>query len=129
MEKPMTIKDIARIAGVSPATVSRVINNNPAGVSRETRAHIQQIVQTYGYQPNNVARSMITKRSNTIGVVVPDIVNQFYTLLLKGVEDMAASRGYSVVLCNSNNNEDKELRNLSYLRDNYVAGIIYNNTP
>ena len=127
MEKPMTIKDIARIAGVSTATVSRVINNNPAGVSRETRAHIQQIVQTYGYQPNNVARSMITKRSNTIGVVVPDIVNQFYTLLLKGVEDMAASRGYSVVLCNSNNNEDKELRNLSYLRDNYVAGIIYNN--
>jgi len=126
MEK-LTIKDIARMANVSPASVSRVINNIPYGISEDTRKRVAAIIKESGYQPNTVARSMVTKRSTTIGLLVPDITNQFYALLVKGVEDIATRRGYSVVLCNSNNNDEKEFRNLSFLKENYVAGIIYNN--
>jgi len=123
----LTIKDIARLAGVSPATVSRVINNVRYGVGEKTRDRILAIVQESGYHPNLVARSMITKRSSTIGLIVPDITNPFYALLVKGVEDVASRLGYGVVLCNSDNSDEKEHANLSYLKETYVAGIIYNN--
>jgi len=123
----LTIKDIARLAGVSPATVSRVINNVRYGVGEKTRDRIAAIVQESGYHPNLVARSMVTKRSSTIGLIVPDITNPFYALLVKGVEDVASRLGYGVVLCNSDNRDEKEYANLSYLKETYVAGIIYNN--
>ena len=123
----LTIKDIARLAGVSPATVSRVINNVQYGVGRETRDRILTIVQESGYHPNLIARSMITKRSSTIGLIVPNISNPFYALLVKGAEEVASSLGYGLVLCNSDNSDEKEFANLSYLQETYVAGIIYNN--
>jgi LacI family transcriptional regulator len=121
------IVDIAKMANVSPATVSRVINNRPEGVGKKTRERILKIIAEEDYQPNLVARNLVTKKSYIIGLVIPDIENPFYSLLIKGAEEVAIQNGYNVILCNCDSNEEKEAKHLMYLRDSNAAGIIYNN--
>ena len=123
----VTITDIAKIANVSVATVSRVINNKTKGVSDETRQRIWKIIDEQNFQPSAVARGLVTKTSNIIGVIIPDITNPFYPTLAKGVEDAAAERGYNTILCDGGNSPDKEASHLSFLNEHYVSGIIYNN--
>jgi LacI family transcriptional regulator len=94
----MTITDIAQIADVSVATVSRVINNKAKGVSEATRKRILSIISEYDFQPSAVARGLVTKTSNIIGLIIPDITNPFYPVLAKGVESAAAERGYNIIL-------------------------------
>ena len=123
----INIVDIARMAKVSPSTVSRVINNRQQGVGAKTRERILKIVEENDYQPNLVARNLVTKRSDIIGLVIPDVENPFFSLLIKGVEEIAIQNGFNVILCNCDSNPEKEAKHLMYLRDSNAAGIIYNN--
>lgn len=120
----VTIKDIAKMADVSIATVSRVINNKNGGVSDETRERILQIMKELRYSPNRIARGLVTKKTNILGLILPDITNPFFPYLVRGVEDTASQYGYNIILCNSDNNPSKEGTYISILKENNVDGII-----
>ncbi|MBE3578676.1 LacI family DNA-binding transcriptional regulator [Caldanaerobacter subterraneus] len=121
----VTIKDIARLANVSVTTVSRVINNKPEGVSEETRQKILKLVKELGYQPNAIARGLVTKKTKTIGLIIPDISNPFFPDIARGVEDSAHIYGYNVFLCNTDDNLEKESEYIKALKEKYVDGIIF----
>ena len=121
----VTIKDIAKAANVSIATVSRVINNKNQGVGQETREKILKIIEDLNYYPNRIARGMVTKQSNMLGLILPDISNPFFPDLVRGVEDTASNFGYNIVLCNADNNKDKEEAYIRVLKENNAAGIFY----
>ncbi|HOQ01405.1 MAG TPA: LacI family DNA-binding transcriptional regulator [Acetivibrio clariflavus] len=120
----ITIADIARMANVSKATVSRVINNKPEGVSKETRENILRIIKESGFQPSMVARGLVTKKTKSIGLIITDIANSFYPLLVRGVEDYANKYGYSLFLCNSDNNPEKEKGYINAFIEKSVDGVI-----
>ncbi len=118
-----SIKDVAEAAGVSTATVSRVLADKPH-IRKEIRERVLAAVEKLNYRPNRVARSLRNRQSNTIGLVVADIRNPFFTSLSRAVEDVAYARDMSVFLCNSDENTRKETLYLDLLRDEHVAGII-----
>lgn len=120
----ITIKDIAKQAGVSVATVSYVINKSRF-VSPELTGRVLEAIQTLGYSPNAVARSLRQKSTKMIGLIVPDSSNPFFAEIAKGVEDAGYDRGYSVILCNSNASVERELVYLDLLRSKRVEGIIF----
>ena len=122
----ITIADIAEKAGVSKATVSRVLNNRPEGVGAETRARIQQIVSDTGFQPSGVARGLATGKSRSVGLIIPDIANPFHPLLVRGVEDALSQSGYSLFLCNSARDIVKEKEYVRVLMEKGVDGVILN---
>ncbi|MEW9094507.1 MAG: LacI family DNA-binding transcriptional regulator [Clostridiaceae bacterium] len=124
----ITIKDIAREANVSIATVSRVINNKEDGVSKETREKILQIMKKHNYIPSSIARGLVTKKTNIIGLILPDINNPFFPGIVRGVEDAANEYGYNIILCNTDDNEDKEKTYIQILKEKCVDGIIYTST-
>ncbi len=101
----ITIRDIAREAGVSIATVSKVVNGNDSDIGSETKQRVLSIVHKYGYNPNSAARSLRTKRSHTIGFVLPDYDSPVYPPLLKGVDQGLRERGYTLLCYSSNNAE------------------------
>jgi len=120
----ITIKEIAEIANVSSATVSKVLNNKAPYISDETKKKIFEIAKREGYIPNAVAKSLKIKSTKTIGIIIPDVMNLFFSELARGIEDSAEKRGYSVILCNSDNNEDKEKKYIRVLQEKMVDGII-----
>lgn len=117
-----TISDVARAAGVSPATVSRVFNGGR--VSPERTERVRQVAADLGFSPNRVARSLRTQRASVIGLVIPDIENPFFTSLARGVEDAAQRTNLSVVLCNTDEDVAKEARYLDIALAEQMAGII-----
>lgn len=119
-----SIKDVAREAGVSTATVSRVLSNKPH-VRPELRKRVLQAVEELNYRPNLVARSLRVQRSNTIGLIVADIRNPFFTSVSRAVEDSAYDQGFSVFLCNTDENPEKEEIYINLMRDQNVAGLIF----
>jgi LacI family transcriptional regulator len=119
-----TIKDIARLAGVSTATVSKVINRKDHEITEATRKKVMSIVRQYNYVPNRIASSMVTKKTHTIGLIIPDISNPFFPELARGVEDYASEFGYAVFLCNTDNDALKEQSYLEKLQAKMVDGII-----
>ncbi len=119
-----TIKDVARQAGVSIATVSRILNGS-AGVSPALTERVQQAVDALGYQPNAVARALKVKESHSIGLIIPDIENPFFPALVRGVEDMARSHDYAVILCNSDGVGSEEERYIRLLHGKQVDGVIF----
>lgn len=121
----VTIKDIARLAKVSTTTVSRVINHKSEGVSEDTRKKILDLVKELNYQPNALARGLVTKKTKTIGLIIPDISNPFFPDIARGVEDSANRQGYNVFLCNTDDNLDKESEYINALKEKYVDGIIF----
>lgn len=125
MEKcvPVTIKDIAKVAGVSHTTVSRALNSNPA-ISPETTARIQEIARNLGYTPSAVAQSLLSKQTRTIGMVVTTIADPFIAPVVAGVERVAQNAGYSVFLTTSHNDPDKELEVVKTLQRRRVDAII-----
>jgi len=123
MTPTTTIQDVARRAGVSAATVSRVLNGKPS-VDPELAVRVRAAVVHNGYQPSRVARSLRRRTSQSWALVIPDVGNWFYTALARGVEDVAHSAGSSVYLCNSDDDLDKERRYLSIALAEHVAGII-----
>jgi LacI family transcriptional regulator len=118
-----TIQDVAKKAGVAPITVSRVINNS-GYVSDATRQRVETAVLELGYVPSGPARSLRLKRTNSIALVLTDITNPFFTTVARGVEDAASAAGYTVTYCNTDEDESKELKNISLLLQQQVDGIL-----
>lgn len=118
-----TIKDIARIAGVSVATVSRVINES-GYVNADTRKKVEEAIKLMNYSPNEVARSLYKRKSKLIGLLLPDITNPFFPQLARGVEDRLQEHGYRLIFGNSDENEDKELDYIRTFVQNNVIGVI-----
>lgn len=118
------IAQIAKLCGVSKATVSRVINNSPCGVGEATRKRVQQVIKEQDYRPNALARGVAVSRSGMIGVVVPDVSNFFYPKIIRGISDYLEQEDYSVIVCNSDYNPEKEASLLMSLVDRRVDGVI-----
>ncbi|WP_438296534.1 LacI family DNA-binding transcriptional regulator [Sporosarcina sp. FA15] len=117
------IRDVAKESGVSVATVSRFINQK-GYVSKEAKEVIGRAIKELDYKPNLVARSLSTKQTKLIGLIVPDIMNPFFPELARAVEDVALTYDYTVVLCNSDEKAEKEIHYIETLRQKYVAGFI-----
>lgn len=118
-----TVKDVAKLAGVSTATVSRVINDDPR-ISEKTKVKVVDCIKRLDYKINNVARSLKTNRTYTIGFVCPEIPNDFYMTVAKGVEDEFGKYGYNVIICNANEDISKEEEKIKLLCEKCVDGII-----
>ena len=123
----VSIKEVADAAGVSTATVSRVLAGGRY-VRPEVRARVLATVNALGYRPNLVARSLRTQHANSIGLIVSDIRNPFFTAVSRAVEDAAYAQGFSVLLCNTDEDPQKEAIYLDLLRDAQVAGVIFSPT-
>lgn len=120
-----TIKDIAKEAGVSISTVSRVVNNKKY-VSRPTREKVLKVINEYNYKPNDIARSMITSKTNTIGLVISDLTNPFYAETSKIIVDVAKELGYSTIICNTDNRQGFTHKDyIEFLKQKKVDGIIF----
>lgn len=118
-----TIKDVAKLADISVATVSRYINKN-GYVSSKSKLAIEKAIHELNYKPNQIARSLSTKQMHIIGLIVPDISNPFFPELARAIEDTALKEGYTVILCNSDENAEKELHYIETLQQKYIAGFI-----
>ncbi|QJC97931.1 Ribose operon repressor [Bacillus mojavensis] len=118
-----TIKDVAGAAGVSVATVSRVLNDN-GYVHEETRTRVMAAMEKLNYYPNEVARSLYKRESRLIGLLLPDITNPFFPQLARGAEDELNREGYRLIFGNSDEELNKELEYLQTFKQNHVAGII-----
>jgi len=106
----VTIYDVAREANVSMATVSRVVNGNP-NVKPTTRKKVNEAISRLGYRPNAVARGLASKKTTTVGVIIPDISNSFYAELARGIEDIATMYKYNIILSNSDENIERDYVN------------------
>lgn len=120
----VTMKDIARKCGVSVATVSKVLNEKDLDVSTASRDLVKRTSKEMGYVLNVLAQSMKTKNTKTLGIMMPDIKNAFYTDICRGAEDMAMKNGYSLFLCNTDDKIEKEIHYLEKLIEKQVDGII-----
>lgn len=118
-----TIYDIARLAGVSTATVSKVFNQR-GSISEETKKKIMQISKELNYQPSVVASALTGKKTYTIGLLIPDLVNPFFAEMTRNVEDRAHELGFNLVICNTDNDMQKEMTYIQLLRQKSVDGII-----
>jgi LacI family transcriptional regulator len=118
-----TIRDVARAAGVSTMTVSRVINSS-GYTSLETRARVKHAIAELGYVPNAVARHLRSKQTMTIALVLSDITNPFFTTIARGVEDVAGPRGFGVMFCNTDESETEEMSYLGMLIQRQVDGVL-----
>ena len=117
------LTDVAKLAGVSPTTVSRVINNK-GYLSEKTKAKVHAAMRELGYKPNNLARGLQGKSSKLIGLIFPKISNIFYAEIIEHLENILFHQGYKVIICNSQNESDKERDYLEMLAANQVDGII-----
>ncbi len=118
-----TIHDVAKRAGVAPITVSRVINNS-GYFSQATRERVEAAIAELGYVPNRLARSLRSKRTNTLALVLTDITNPFFTTLARGVEDTASDAGFTVIFCNTDESETEEQKYIRVLLQQQVDGIL-----
>jgi len=119
----VSIKDIARVAEVSHSTVSRALHDSPL-ISEETKARIQHIAQEMGYSPSAIARGLVTKRTQTLGVVVTTIADPFVAEVVRGVEERALDEGYSIILCQSQSDPEREIAAVEILSEKRVDAII-----
>ncbi|MHB8770266.1 MAG: LacI family DNA-binding transcriptional regulator [Syntrophales bacterium] len=123
MKKQSTIIDIAKLAGVSATTVSMALKHHPR-ISQQTRDRIEAIAEELHYYPNYVARSLVSKKSKTLGLIITSILNPFYPELAKGIEDKAMALGYNIILCSTNYNRRLQKPFVDLLRSKGVDGII-----
>ncbi|MEO0553905.1 MAG: LacI family DNA-binding transcriptional regulator [Bacteroidota bacterium] len=119
----VTIKDIARELGISPSTVSRALKDHP-DISPETKRVVTELAEKLNYQPNSIALSLRHSKSNTIGVIIPQVVHWFFSTVISGIEDIAYGAGYSVIVSQSNESYEKEVTDTKSLFNNRVDGIL-----
>jgi LacI family transcriptional regulator len=118
-----TVHDVAKRAGVAPITVSRVINNS-GYISDATRKRVETTIKEIGYVPNTLARGLRSKRTNTLALIVTDITNPYFTLMARGVEDVAGDSNYTVIYCNTDESETKEEKYANILAQRQVDGVL-----
>ena len=119
----ITLKDIAKALNLSASTVSRAMNNNPA-ISMETRKLVQKFAKEKKYKSNVLAMQLRTKRNTTIGVIVPQIVHYFFSTVLAGIQEEAEKENYNLLICQSNEDYEKEIKSVETLLDVRVSGIL-----
>ncbi|KAF1304913.1 MULTISPECIES: catabolite control protein A [Enterococcus] len=125
MEKQtITIYDVAREANVSMATVSRVVNGNP-NVKPATRKKVLEVIDRLDYRPNAVARGLASKKTTTVGVIIPDVSNMYFASLARGIDDVATMYKYNIILANSDGDNQKEVNVLNNLLAKQVDGVIF----
>ncbi len=118
-----TLKDIAQHMNLSVATVSRALNNK-GRISKETTQRIMQVAEEMGYKPNESARALKTNRSSTIGVIIPDSKNIFYSKMLKSIDQVLLNKGYSIIFCDSDEKIEREQEYFELLKSKSVSGMI-----
>lgn len=124
MNKPqITIKDIARELGVSPSTVSRALKDNP-DISKETREAIHKYAKEHNYKPNALALNLRTSRTNTIGVIIPQLIHHFFSCVLSGIEEVATKAGYNILVAQSNERYEQEVKIAQSFLAARVCGVI-----
>ena len=124
--QPVTLKDVAAMAGVHPATVSRALNpETRLLVSDETADRIVAVADSLGYRPNTVARSLRTRRSNTVGVLIPDLNNPLFPPIVRGIEDHLAKTGYVALIGNTDADDERERLVFELMRDRHVDGFVF----
>lgn len=123
--KKVTMKDIAIKAGVSKATVSIVLNKKDGNISDETKNKILKIAEELNYIPNGAARSLSTNKSETIGIILPDIINPFFSEIARAIEDTASRLNYNVIFCNTDSDVHKEINYTKLLISKLVDGVIF----
>ena len=119
----ITIKDIAKSLGLSISTVSRALKNHP-DISAETKKNVQDTAKEMRYEPNLLALGLRINKSNTIGVIIPEIVHHFFSSVISGIEDIAYDHGYNVIICQSNEDYNREVINAQTLLSNRVDGLL-----
>jgi DNA-binding LacI/PurR family transcriptional regulator len=122
-QRPISIKDIARAVGVSHPTVSRALHGSPL-VHPETAAQIRKKAEEMGYNASMVARSLVTRKTQTIGLVVTTIADPFYGEIVSGIEEFSTAKGYSVILANCHIDPEREIRVVRSLQERRVDGIL-----
>lgn len=120
----VTIKDVAKLANVSPSTISLILNNKPVPISQKTREKVLKIAKQLNYRPNQLAVGLVTSKTNSIGLIIPDNSNPFFASLSNCIEKNANSNGYSVILGNSNNDAKAVINYLQIFTDHQVDGIV-----
>lgn len=118
-----TIYDVAKVAGVSIATVSKVINNT-GQISEKTRQRVLEVMKSLNYLPSAIASALTGKGTYTIGLLIPDLANPFFAEIARSVEDRGQELGFSVIMCSTDNNPEKEAKYFSLLKQKWVDGII-----
>ncbi|HAP8999065.1 TPA: LacI family transcriptional regulator, partial [Enterococcus faecium] len=124
VKKKITIKEVAKLSGVSITTVSLILNGNTEKFSPKTVQKVLAAKEELGYQPDYFARQMITKETKTIGVLVPDITNPFFSTLMRGIEDILYKQNFVTILCNADSDHQKEIEYLAELTRRGVDGFI-----
>lgn len=119
----VTIDDIAKRVGVSPTTVSRVINNS-SYVKTETREKVLEVIKEMNYVPSAIARNLSKRENNTIGIIVPDITNSYFGEIIKGISKTAEEKGLNIILFNTNNDVNSELKALKEIKKHRLKGVI-----
>lgn len=120
----LTIRQIAELAGVSVTTVSQILNNKGSRFSEETRRRVLAIVDEHHYKPDFFASNLIKRHSKTIGMIIPDVTDAFFSKIVEGAEQYMNSLGYMLILCNSHQSQEKERKFLEELQDRAVDGIL-----
>ncbi len=124
MEKSqVTIADIAKRLGISVSTVSRALRNHP-DISKETKLKVAALAKEMDYYPNSIAQSLQKKSTKTVGVIVPEIKHDFFSSVISGIEEVASTQKYTTMVCQSNEDYEREVRNTRALMSNRVAGIL-----
>ena len=118
-----TLKDVAKETGLTVSTVSRILNNR-GYISEDARKKVSEAMEKLNYQPNEVARSLSKKTTNTIGVIVPHIAHPYFSRVISCLEAAADEKGYKILLFNSKNRDDKQARYVEMCKSNRVAGVI-----
>lgn len=121
----VTRNDVAREAGVSTATVSYVVNNGPRPVAPETRRRVLETIRKLNYKPNSIARNLRRQRTSALALIIPDNLNPFFAEVSRGVEKVAIENGYTVMLCHSDYQPERERQYVDVLRAERVAGVIW----
>jgi DNA-binding LacI/PurR family transcriptional regulator len=124
----ITIQDVAKKAGVSISTVSRILNGNYTQTTKETKERVQQVIRELNYHPNPMARGLKQMRTKIIGIVLSNLRNPFWSMVLEGVEDTCRMSGYSLMICNSNEDASREAELIEGFKNRQVDGIIVNPT-
>jgi DNA-binding LacI/PurR family transcriptional regulator len=119
----VTIKDIAKVLGISVSTVSRALKDHP-DISAETRKQVKDLARKLNYEPNALALSLRRNKTNTIGIIIPEIVHHFFSSVISGIEDVAYDCGYNVIVCQSNETYEREVINAQALLSNRVDGVL-----